>query len=56
METIVVKRLTGGYMLLLPDMDYQDLVVLMQVTQKSLPLVSNAIRGFIEPNTKEEDE
>lgn len=48
METIIIKRLTGEYYVSMPDMSYQDLIVLMQVTEKSLPLLSQAIRNFIE--------
>jgi len=40
--------MTGKYYLSIPDMDYQDLVILMQATEKSLPLLSQAIREFIE--------
>lgn len=47
METINIKRMTGKYYLALPDMDYQNLVVLMQITEKSMPELSNAIRDFI---------
>ena len=39
-------------MLLLPDMNYQDLVMLMQVTENSLPLLSQSIRRFIKPSNK----
>lgn len=48
METIIIKRMTGKYYLSIPDMDYQDLVVLMQLTEHVLPLLSQAIRDFIE--------
>ena len=48
METIIIKRFTGQYYLAIPDMSFQDMVILMQITEKSLPELSQAIRSFIE--------